>query len=83
MGFQAVAAVVLVLAALALVVYGAISPKKSIAVALVALLVAVLAAAGGWHAWAETGSVPWTLGYGVIVMAAAAVSVRHLVGRRP
>lgn len=38
---------------------------------------ALFAVLGGWHAHAESGSLPWTIGYGVFALVAGIASFRH------
>ena len=82
MGFEAVACVILSALALVIIVYGAMSPQKSAAIALIALVAAFLAAVGSWYAWTESASLLWSIGYGVAAFGAGAVGVRHLVASR-
>ena len=67
--------------AVSVVAWGAVTRKRSIAVALVALGVAGLAALLSYYALVESQSVPWALGYGVAAVLSAAVCGRHLAGR--
>lgn len=83
MGFGFVGFVVMILVAMAVVAYGLFGPKRSIGIALIALAVAILAAGGAWHAWAESHDMPWTIGYGVVVVVSIASAARQFVGRTP
>jgi len=67
--------------AVAVVAWGAVTRRRSIAVALVALGVAGLAALLSYYAMVESQSVSWALGYGVAAVLSAAVCGRHLAGR--
>lgn len=71
-----------VIVAVAVVVWGAFKSGRSITVAIVALLVAVLAAGCGWYAFAESRSMPWTIGYGVISLMSLAVGIKNLIATR-
>jgi hypothetical protein len=68
--------------ALGVVVWGAFRSRRSIAIAVVAVFVAVLAAGCGWYAFAESRSLPWTIGYGVVALLSVGVGVKHVVGSR-
>lgn len=81
MGFEFIGFVVMVLLALAVVGYGLFASRRSTIIALVALAVAVLAAGGAWYAWAESRDLPWTIGYGVVVVVSIASAARQFVGR--
>ena len=70
------------IAALAVVTWGAFSVRRSITVAVVSILVAVLAAGCGWYAFAESQSIPWTIGYGVLALLSLGVGIRHMIGGR-
>ncbi len=75
------AAIVLgLLAALGISLWGLFAEQRSAVVGVIAAAVALLAAAGGWHAWSETKSIPWTVGYGVIVVGSVASAIRQFVG---
>jgi len=75
--------IITVVAILAFVTVGwaAVTSKRSIAAALVALAVACMAAFLAYYALVESQSVPWALGYGTAAVVSAAVAGRHLVGR--
>jgi hypothetical protein len=81
MGTAGVMILVVVILAVAILVWGAVTRKRSFAVALVALAVAGLAALLSYYALVESQSVAWALGYGVAAVLSAAVAGRHLVGR--
>jgi cytochrome bd-type quinol oxidase subunit 1 len=68
--------------ALAVVVWGAFRSRRSIAIAVVAVFVAVLAAGCGWYAFAESRSIPWTIGYGVVALLSAGVAMKNVIGSR-
>ncbi len=55
--------------------------RRHPAIGIVALLAVPVAALGGWYAWAETGSVPWTIGYGAVALGGAAAAARNLRSR--
>jgi hypothetical protein len=71
-----------VTAALAVVAWGAFAARRSVAVAVVAAIVAVLASGCAWYAFAESQSLPWTIGYGVVTLLSICVGIKHVVGRR-
>ncbi len=83
MGFGFVGFAAMTLLALAVVAYGLLGSKKSVGISLIALAVAVLAAGGAWYAWAESHDLPWTIGYGVVVVVSIAAATRQFVGRTP
>ena len=82
MGMEGVVALVVFALALGAIVVGAMSVKKSLAVALVGLIVAIPALGGSWYAWVESQSLPWALGYAAVALSALAVAVFHLLGAR-
>ena len=82
MGLGGVVALVVFALALAAVVVGAMSVKKSFAVALVGLIVAIPALGLSWYAWVESQSLLWALGYAAVALFALAVAVFHLLGDR-
>lgn len=82
MGYEGALVLIGVIVALAVVVWGAFKPGRSITVAIVAFLVAVLAAGCGWYAFAESRSMPWTIGYGVVSLMSLAVAMKNLIATR-
>jgi len=81
MGIQGIAVIGLALVLLAVVGYGLFTQKKSAGIGLAALVVAFLAAGGGWHAWAESRSVPVTVGYVVVLLISLGSAARQFVGK--
>lgn len=71
-----------VIVALAVVVRGAFAKRRSIAVALISLSLAVVAAGCAWYAFAESHSLPWTIGYGVFALLSVGVGIKHLAGNQ-
>ncbi|MEJ7592801.1 MAG: hypothetical protein WKF77_14730 [Planctomycetaceae bacterium] len=71
------------IAVLGLTLWGLVSRKRSPVIGVIAAAVALMAAGGAWYAWAESKSVPWTVGYGVIVMVSLASMMRQLFGASP
>lgn len=69
-----------VVVAFVVVVAGAFRSGRSVVVAIVSLLFAILAAGCGWYAFAESRSLPWTFGYGVVSLMSLCVSVKNLIG---
>lgn len=69
-----------VIVALAVVVRGAFAKRRSIAVALISLPLALLAAGCAWYAFAESQSLPWTIGHGVVALLSVGVGIKHLAG---
>ena len=68
------------LAALGVAIRGLVAKQRSAVVGVIAAAVALLAAGGAWYAWAESKSIPWTVGYGVIVVGSIASAIRQFVG---
>ncbi len=68
--------------AVAVTVWGAFTKRRSLAVAVVALVVAGLGGCLSYYACVETQSIPWAVGYGAVAIASAAVTVRHLLGKK-
>jgi len=66
-----------VFVALTVTACGAFRSRRSIAIAVVAAVVAVLAAGCGWYAFAESRSVPWTIGYAVLSLVSLSVAIKH------
>ena len=82
MGNQGAVTFIGVIVALAVVVWGAFRSRRSIAVAVVAVIVAVLAAGCGWYAFSESKSLPWTIGYGVVALLSVGVGMKHVFSSR-
>ena len=71
------------IAVLGLSLWSLVANQRSAVAGVIAAVVALLAAGGAWYAWAESKSVPWTIGYGVVALACAASAMRLLFGTRP
>jgi len=71
-----------IMVALAVVVRGAFAKRHSVAVALISLPLALLAAGCGWYAFAESQSLPWTIGYSTIALVSVGVGIKHLTGNQ-
>lgn len=82
MGLEGIVIVVFILLAIAAVVWGLFAKKRSLAVALIALAVAGLAALGSYYSFAETHSMPWTLGYAAAALLALVVAARQLIFKK-
>lgn len=82
MGSQGAAILIGVIVALAVVAWGAVRSRPSIAVAAVAVIVALLAAGCCWYAYSESQSLPWTIGYGVVSLLSISVGIKHILGSR-
>jgi peptidoglycan/LPS O-acetylase OafA/YrhL len=80
MNFTTAAIFLGILAGLAVALWGLFSKRRSATIATIAILVAILAAGGGWYAWAESESIPWTIGYAVVAVACLASAVRQIMG---
>ncbi len=76
--------IVLLTAILAVAVtgWGAFTERRSVTVAVVALAVAGLGGLLSYYACVETQSMPWTVGYGAVAIASAAVATRHVLARK-
>lgn len=82
MGSQGAIVFAIAIAALAVVAWGAFSARRSIAIAVVSITVAVVAAGCGWYAFVESQSLPWTLGYVAPALLSLGVGIRHMIGGR-
>lgn len=80
-GYGAVIFIGLIVA-LAVVVRGAFAKRRSVAVALTALPLAVVAAGCAWYAFTESLSLPWTIGHGVVALLSVGVWIKHLAGNQ-
>jgi hypothetical protein len=69
-----------VIAALCVALWGLFSRRRSVIGGVIAASVALLATGLAWYAWAESQSIPWTLGYGVVAVASVASAIRQCVG---
>jgi len=69
------------IAAVCVVVWGLFNQRRSMLLAAIAACVTILAALGAWYAWAETQSVAWTVGYGVLAVAGKVAAIRQFAGR--
>ncbi len=47
---------------------GLVSERRSTVGGVIAAGIALLSALISWYSWAETGSVSWTVGYGVVAL---------------
>jgi uncharacterized membrane protein (DUF441 family) len=73
---------VFILPVLAALVWGLFGKKRSIVLALVALVVAGLAALGSYYSLVETQSTPWALGYAAAAILAVVVAGRQLISKK-
>lgn len=62
-------------------VWSVFQQKKRMGWGIVGIVVSLAALLGGWHAWAEARSVPWTVGYASLCVLGMVVAVRHLRAR--
>jgi hypothetical protein len=81
MGFPTLILLAIIALALAVVMSGLFTSERSIVGALFSLAVAVVAFGGALYAWGESHSIPWTVGYGTVVLLSMASAARQLVGR--
>ena len=70
------------IAVLGLALWSLVANQRSAVAGVIAAVVALLAAGGAWYAWAESKSVPWTIGYGVVALACMASAMRQLFGAK-
>ena len=54
------------------------SGRPSLLVVLVGLALMSMGALGSWYSWAESQSLPWTLGYGFLGLIGAILLVRQV-----
>lgn len=80
MGFGGAVIFLGVLLILGVVIWGGFTTLRSWAIAAVALVATLLAAGCGYYAAAESHSLPWTIGYGLLAAFSLAVAARHLIG---
>lgn len=66
---------------LAVIIRGLFVQQRSRIVGVLGILVALLALLGAWYAWAESQSIPWTVGYGVVALICMASATRQFMGR--
>jgi hypothetical protein len=52
----------------------------SVPLGLIAASAAPLAALGAWSAWAESHSIPWTVGYAALAVVSVAAAIRQFAG---
>lgn len=64
---------------LAITMYGLFNRAKLVLLGVIALLVVVLALLGAWYSWAESRSMPWTLGYATVAAVGLASAIRQLL----
>ena len=82
MGFEAIVVLLVLMAVFAALIYGCVSGKRSAVMIAISAAVAVLATIGAWYSWAESRSVPWAAGYGVMAVMALGYLVLPLRGGR-
>jgi hypothetical protein len=80
MNFETVVLLLALFSLFGVVAWGLFSEQRSSAVGLFAILLAVIAAGCAWYAWAESRSIPWTIGYGILFAVSAASAIRQLSG---
>lgn len=71
------------IAVLGLSLWSLVANQRSAVAGVIAAAVALMTAGGAWYAWAESKSIPWTVGYGVVALACVASAMRQLFGARP
>ena len=59
-----------------------VAKQRSRVFGVIAAMVALMAAGGAWYAWAESKSVPLTIGYGVVAVACVGSAMRQCFGAR-
>ncbi|HMP37239.1 MAG TPA: hypothetical protein PKC43_07290 [Phycisphaerales bacterium] len=78
-----IASALIALAALVtfgIALYGLFAERRSAALGATASVIAVVALICAWHAWAETRSIPWSVGYGTAAAASLAAAIRQFIG---
>ncbi len=80
MNIEMVLVLLAVISVFGVVVWGLFAEQRSAVVGAFAVLMAVIAAGCAWYAWAESRSIPWTIGYGILFAVSAASAVRQLSG---
>lgn len=80
MNFTGAAIFFVIIAAAGVTLWGLFTKQRSVVIGVVAAAVAVLATVGAWYAWAESRSIPWTVGYAVLVAASLASAARQCIG---
>lgn len=81
MGVHFVIFALLCLTGLSITVFGLFNSHKSLLISLVALVVAAAAFVGAGYAWTESKSLPWTVGYAVVVLVSVISAGRQFVKR--
>ncbi len=71
------------IAALGLALWGLVAKRRSPVIGVIAAAVALIAAGGAWYAWAESKSIPWTIGYGVMAFIGLASAMRQFFSAGP
>ena len=83
MGPTFIITILIALLAFGLNIYGLFNKRRSIPCILAGLLTALLAAPGALHAWGESQSVPWTIGYLTVMLVGITCVVRQfLLGKQ-
>jgi nicotinamide riboside transporter PnuC len=74
-----IAIIVLIAATLLLVpAFAAFSSWRHPFLSILTIALTLLASLGAYYAYAESQSLPWTIGYGLLALLGAAASYRHL-----
>ena len=68
------------LLALALTLWGLFTKQQSFLLGVISGIVAALTALAAWYAYAESNSMPWTIGYSLVCLMAIASSIRQFAG---
>lgn len=82
MGIEGAAIFIGAILSLGFMIWGGFTKRRSIAVAVATLSIALLAVGCGFYAFSESHSLPWTFAYGVIAVFSSAVGVKHLMWKR-
>ena len=68
----------LFLLVIALGIYGIFRSRRSILIGLSSLVLATLAGLGSWYSFAESHSLPWTIGYAILALVGTVSAFRNL-----
>lgn len=79
MGITLAIAALVALIGLAAVFYALVNRRRSVVLAIAALLVALAAGGGAWYAWVESHSTAWMLGYAAVLAISLVASFRQFI----
>jgi len=82
MSINAIPIFLLILFIIMVVIYGSLTKKRSILIAIVAGIVSFCAFTLSNIAWAETKSMQWTIGYATFGLFSLFITIRQLIRKR-